>query len=94
MRPLLPRARACGLCVACAYVRAPAADPNTGYTYYWNPNTSVTQYDRPAGGPAAPPPQVRAFAAPARTPFVAAAQSWRARAVHSRCRAPAAPRAG
>jgi hypothetical protein len=38
---------------------APPADPNSGNTYYWNPGTNVTQYERPAG---APPP----LAAPVR----------------------------
>ena len=61
-----PRAAAC-LCnrvliapVGCATLAA------NGYTYYWNPSTNVTQYERPAGAAppayAAPPPHVRALA--------------------------------
>ena len=36
-------------------------DPGTGFTYYWNPQTNVTQYDRPAGSAA---PQVDATPLP------------------------------
>nr|CAB3504421.1 unnamed protein product [Digitaria exilis] len=32
-------------------------DGNTGYLYFWNPETKVTQYDRPVGPPPAPPSQ-------------------------------------
>lgn len=31
-------------------------DPNTGYTYYWNPQSNVTTYDRPGEDAALPPP--------------------------------------
>jgi len=53
---------ACALCAVHFLTRsraAPPADPNSGNTYYWNPVTNVTQYERPAG---APPP----LAAPVR----------------------------
>ncbi len=30
-------------------------DPASGLKYYWNPQTNVTQYERPLGGPAPPP---------------------------------------
>ena len=30
-------------------------DGKTGYLYFWNPETNVTQYDRPTGS--APPPK-------------------------------------
>ena len=26
-------------------------DPASGLKYYWNPQTNVTQYERPLGGP-------------------------------------------
>ena len=29
-------------------------DPDSGLRYYWNPETNVTQYERPIGMPAAP----------------------------------------
>ncbi|KAF8704836.1 hypothetical protein HU200_031074 [Digitaria exilis] len=32
-------------------------DGNTGYLYFWNPETKVTQYDRPVGPAPAPPSQ-------------------------------------
>jgi ATP-dependent RNA helicase DDX5/DBP2 len=33
-------------------------DTDSGLRYFWNPETNVTQYERPAGGP--PPPTVNA----------------------------------
>ena len=71
-----PRAAA-GFCnrkliapVGCA---PPAAN---GYTYYWNPSTNVTQYERPAGAAppayAPPPPHVRALSGVWRPPELCA----------------------
>jgi ATP-dependent RNA helicase DDX5/DBP2 len=31
-------------------------DGTTGYLYFWNPETKVTQYDRPMGPPPPPAP--------------------------------------
>ncbi|CAM6051893.1 unnamed protein product [Sphagnum compactum] len=41
-------------------------DGNTGYIYYWNPDTNVTQYDKPLPPPSAagPPPPIMHVAGP------------------------------
>ena len=42
-------------------------DPDSGLRYYWNPETNVTQYERPIGAPIPPvlaPPA--AYVSPAR----------------------------
>lgn len=44
-------------------------DGNTGYLYFWNPDTNVTQYDRPVatslpGPPRLPPPPPKSTSVP------------------------------
>eukprot|EP00193_Tetraselmis_chui_P004067 CAMPEP_0177768674 /NCGR_PEP_ID=MMETSP0491_2-20121128/9858_1 /TAXON_ID=63592 /ORGANISM="Tetraselmis chuii, Strain PLY429" /LENGTH=522 /DNA_ID=CAMNT_0019285519 /DNA_START=255 /DNA_END=1820 /DNA_ORIENTATION=+ len=36
-------------------------DPPSGLTYYWNPDTNHTQYERPAGGGGAAPPPASSY---------------------------------
>jgi ATP-dependent RNA helicase DDX5/DBP2 len=44
-------------------------DGNTGYIYFWNPETKVTQYERPVGAvPAASPSQPPGYSRPEERP--------------------------